>query len=105
MSKTELPRLRILQGCKPGLLDPTQPSRILRHPDSTLSFAVFNPLAATGSDSKAGTQEKPSSYARRIVVETLPGARIKHWRYVDEAELGPGVQEEGSWPRLVVVCG
>ena len=99
---------RILQGTTPGLLDPTQPARILRHPDSVLSFAVFDSLVATGRqpppNSPSAQSELP--HPRRIVVETNPASRLlSGWRFVEEAELGPGVQDEGTWPRLAIICG
>ncbi len=99
---------RILLGSTPGLLDATQPERILRHPGSILSFANFNPLTATGRvDIPSGPPPQtfhPPTTSGWIVVETIPGGGI-HWRAVPEADFAPGVNDEGVWPRLVSICG
>ncbi|RDX55157.1 hypothetical protein OH76DRAFT_1397538 [Lentinus brumalis] len=104
------PGPRQLQGSRPGLLDPTQPSRVLRYPNSTLSFAAFDPLAASGN-------AQPRKYApdadparpKRIVIETTPGNRVpSKWRFVPRARRAPGTPglgDEGVWPRLVMING
>ncbi len=104
------PGPRQLQGSRPGLLDPTQPSRVLRYPNSTLSFAAFDPLAASGN-------AQPRKYApdadparpKRIVIETTPGNRVpSKWRFVPRARRAPGMPglgDEGVWPRLVMING
>ncbi|KAI0706794.1 hypothetical protein C8T65DRAFT_651450 [Cerioporus squamosus] len=104
------PGPRLLQGCRPGLLDPTQPARILRYPNSTLSFAAFDPLVASGNaQPRKRTSDADSARPKRIVIETTPGNRVpSKWRFVPRARRAPGtpgLDDEGVWPRLVIVCG
>ncbi|KAI0728155.1 hypothetical protein C8Q72DRAFT_885671 [Fomitopsis betulina] len=102
------PHIRTIQGTTPGLLDPTQPARVHRISGSTLSFASFHPLTATPrtqSLENLSLNDEPSR-PKRIVVETTPGPQgTSSWRFVPRARLGPGVKDEGSWPRLVNICG
>ncbi|RPD68635.1 hypothetical protein L226DRAFT_495510 [Lentinus tigrinus ALCF2SS1-7] len=103
------PGPRQLQGSKPGLLDPTQPARILRHPNSTLCFAAFDPLAASGHAHPRKRTDADPARPKRIVIETTPGNRMpSRWRFVPRARRAPGTpgsEDEGVWPRLVIVCG
>ena len=104
------PGPRQLHGCKPGLLDPTQPARILRYPNSTLSFAAFDPLAASGNaHPRKRTPDADPARPKRIVIETTPGNRVpSKWRFVPRARRAPdtpGLEDEGVWPRLVMICG
>ena len=105
-NRTSVTLPRILQWSVPGLLDSSQPSRILRHPDATLAFAMFDPLAATGQESPAPIYpcDVPPGYPKRIVIETLPKMGTT-WRFVESAARAPGMSGEGSWPRLAMVCG
>ncbi|KAI0630394.1 hypothetical protein C8Q77DRAFT_1280452 [Trametes polyzona] len=98
---------RLLQGSKPGLLDPTQPERLLRVPGSTLSFASFDPLTAASGPSHARKRYDPEpARAKRIVIETPPGGRgTNRWRFVPRAPRAPGVEDEGVWPRRVLIDG
>jgi hypothetical protein len=41
---------RIIRGSKPGLINPTQPSRVLHSPDSKLFFASFDPRTALAGE-------------------------------------------------------
>lgn len=98
--------LRILCGTQPGLLDPSQPPRLLRFPDSKLSFASFDPKTALAEVpgvqqlNNFGTLAPP----KRIVIETTSkGASF--WRFVPRARLEEGAQGEGLWPRVIDVCG
>ncbi len=106
MSSRPISIPRVLLGSTPGLLDPPQRDRILRHPSSVLSFATFDPLTATGcvDVSNGGPTEPFHSAFRQIVIETIPGG-VPHWRAVPQANYAPGVVDEGTWPRLVSVCG
>lgn len=99
---TAQPHPRPLTGPHPGQLDQTQPLRVLRHPDASLSFAAFHPQAA--SNVPPYNPLDGSSNPKRIVVETHPGG-FSHWRFVPRARLAEGVSDEGSWPRLVDVLG
>src|SRR6266404_1697498 len=93
---------RSLSGPHPGQLDKTQPLRVLRHPDARLSFASFHPQ--TASNVPPYNPLEGTSHTKRIVIETHP-SRFSHWRFVPRAQLGEGVSDEGSWPRLVDVLG
>lgn len=98
--------LPTLRGTQTGLLDPSQPSRLLRFPDSNLSFASFDPKTALVEEptlqkhNNSGTLTPP----KRIVIETNPkGASF--WRFVPRAHLKEGAQDEGIWPRVIDICG
>ncbi|KAF9222556.1 hypothetical protein BS17DRAFT_880975 [Gyrodon lividus] len=99
-------KLITLRGTQPGLLDSSQPSRLLRFPDSRLSFASFDPKTAHVEEpdiQKHGTTETIAP-PKRIVIETTPkGASF--WRFVPRARLEEGAQDEGAWPRIVNICG
>ncbi|GBE81092.1 predicted protein [Sparassis crispa] len=107
---SQQPPPRPLFGTIPGLLDPSQPDRLLRVPDATLSFASFHPLAASRADN-ISNRRKPFSYdelspPKRIVIETIPGPNGGNlWRFVPRARLEHGVESEGSWPRTIEICG
>ncbi|KAI0775756.1 hypothetical protein BD413DRAFT_611234 [Trametes elegans] len=104
---SRMPAPRNIQGTKPGLLDPSQAQRLLRVPGSTLSFAAFDPLAASGSGSSAHKHyDSDPARPKRIVVEHAPGGRAQNrWRFVPRARRAPGVEDEGVWPRRVLICG
>ncbi len=96
-----------ISGSNPGLLDPTQPNRLLRVPGSTLSFAHFDPRTATAP--KAGDITKLSIHEelyrpKRIVLETTPTGGCS-WRFVPNARRDDGVPDEGEWPRQIELCG
>jgi len=97
---------KIISGTVPGKLDPTQPSRVLHHPNSTLSFAGYSPFTARTDYEQyeldpASREELLSG--RRIVVETSDlGECI--WRFVPRAHLLHGVNDEGVFPRPVHFC-
>ncbi|KAG1808170.1 uncharacterized protein BJ212DRAFT_1485119 [Suillus subaureus] len=99
---------RTIRGTQPGLLDPTQPSRLLRAPDSRLSFASFDPRTALAGEDipdlhklSIGEDLPPP---KRIVIETTPKG-TSFWRFVPKARLDGGVRDEGFWPRVVEICG
>lgn len=102
------PHIRTIQGTTAGLLDPTQPARLHRISGSTLSFASFHPLTATPRNQNLenlSLNDEPTR-PKRVVIETTPGPQgTSTWRFVPRARLGPGVNDEGSWPRLVNICG
>ncbi|KAK0241619.1 hypothetical protein EDD85DRAFT_926635 [Armillaria nabsnona] len=99
---------RILSGCRPGLLDPTQPQRLLRYSTSQISFASFNPLAATSQadlpDFRKLSLQEELYNAKRVVIETNASGE-SFWRFVPRAHLDEGVLDEGTWPRVVNLCG
>lgn len=100
------PNLRILRGTQPGLLDTSQPSRLLRFPDSKLSFASFDPKTALAEEPSVQTSNNPGNLVppKRIVIETTSkGASF--WRFVPRARLEEGAQNEGVWPRVIDICG
>ena len=98
--------LRILRGTQPGLLDPSQPSRLLRFPDSKLSFASFDPKTALPEESSSQKSNNSSTLAppKRIVIETTSKG-VSSWRFVPRARLEEGAQDEGVWPRAIDICG
>ncbi|KAG9316378.1 hypothetical protein JVU11DRAFT_2411 [Chiua virens] len=57
--------MRTLLGSQPGLLDPSQPPRLLRSPDSKLSFASFDPKTALAEN--PSTQKSNSSDASHLL--------------------------------------
>ncbi|KAF8161091.1 hypothetical protein B0H34DRAFT_788231 [Crassisporium funariophilum] len=99
--------LPIISGTIPGLVDRTQPSRVLRTPESTLSFAYFDPGTATSHDipdlDKLSLKDQLCR-PKRIVVETIPN-RGSSWRFVPNALLDHDANDEGQFPRIVNICG
>ncbi len=71
---------RILSGCRPGLLDPTQPQRLFRYSTSQISFASFNPLAATSQadlpDFRKLSLQEELYNAKRVVIEDQRFRRV-----------------------------
>lgn len=99
--------VRYLSGSQPGILDPTQPSRLLRCHDAKLSFAAFDPLTACcqASSSPSITPLNAEYYRpRRVVIETVPSGECT-WRFVPSAKRESGTTDEGLWPRVVDLCG
>ena len=99
---------RTIRGTQPGLLDPSQPSRLLRFPGSKLFFSSFDPKTARVDDKQLDIRGLNITDAlpppKRVVIETSPkGASF--WRFVPRAHLAQGVQDEGLWPRLIDICG
>ncbi|KAF5370851.1 hypothetical protein D9758_001797 [Tetrapyrgos nigripes] len=98
---------RKLIGPIPGILDPSQPQRLLRFPSSRLSFASFHPLTATSSaeaDFRKLSLGDEFHNAKRVVIETAPTGE-SYWRFVPKASRDEGVIDEGDWPRLIDLCG
>lgn len=93
-------QIPIIDGCIPGRLDPEQPRRILRHPDSKIFLIPYDPLTALGHDNP--TIEEVSS--QRIVVEMQPNGTTT-WKFVPNAGRALGVKDEGAWPRVINICG
>ncbi|KAF8906536.1 hypothetical protein CPB84DRAFT_1770028 [Gymnopilus junonius] len=97
-----------LSGTISGVLDPEQPSRLLRTPQSILSFASFDPEVALPHGlsrlSNLSLNDEGRCCAKRIVIETIPG-RGSFWRWVPTARKRDHVFDEGTFPRLVDVCG
>lgn len=104
---SRLPAPRQLHGTRPGIIDSSQPARLLRVPGSTLSFAVFDPLTAASSGTHARKRHDPEPVRpKRIVIETPPGGRgTGRWRFVPRARRAPGVEDEGVWPRRIIIDG
>jgi len=99
---------RTIRGSKPGLIDSTQPSRVLRSPDSQLSFASFDPRTALAGEDVPDLRKlsigEDLPPPKRIVIETTPKG-TSFWRFVPKARLEEGVRDEGFWPRVVEICG
>ncbi|KAH9485397.1 hypothetical protein JR316_0002305 [Psilocybe cubensis] len=103
----DVPFVPELMGSTPGVLDPTQASRLLRKPNSTLLFASFDPnIAVPYNISQLGSMSLNDNNCRpkRIVIETIPGVG-SFWRWVPRARLREHIQDEGGFPRMVRVCG
>ena len=103
--------VRQLTGTCPGVLDPTQPSRILQTQASVLSFASYEPRTATSEQIPdfsnlsldADHSELERCRPKRIVIETIPD-KGNFWRFVPNAIREQYVEEEGSFPRLIKIC-
>ena len=92
----------VLAGSAIGVLDQTQSSRILNSKTSRLSFATFHPCAGSAAGSAACCLLP--SYSDRIIVETLSdGSSV--WRPIPLAVGASSLSDEGSWPRLINLCG
>jgi hypothetical protein len=101
--------LKIVTGTVPGVLDPSQSSRILRHSSNILTFASFDPHTARGQSTfadigKLSLAEDSGSTARRVVIESTPSGKF-HWRFVPKANKEDGCIDEGTWPRIIDICG
>lgn len=96
-----------LRGSIPGLLDATQPSRLLRDPASKLYFASFDPFTARQDDGTHGLRNLSLTEQlyrpKRVVVEITPTGSF--WRFVPRATRDDGLRNEEHWPRLVDICG
>jgi hypothetical protein len=101
------PQARKLSGPAPGLFDRTQPRRVLRQANSQLNFASFDPQTAAPHMSLpnlANLTLKDELYRpKRIVIETSPSGQST-WRFVPKAQFEPGVENEGTWPRVIDYC-
>ncbi|KAJ6593910.1 hypothetical protein B0H19DRAFT_977069 [Mycena capillaripes] len=96
-----------ISGTTPGVLDSTQPQRLLRHPSSTLSFASFDPRVASadhGWDMRSLSLNEELYRPKRVVIETASSGDSS-WRFVPKARWDEGVIDEGAWPRVVELCG
>ena len=97
-----------LDGSEPGLLDNTQPSRLLRDPASKLYFASFDPFTAHQDDGAADRLRNLSLNEqlyrpKRVVVEITPTGSF--WRFVPRVTKDDGLKNEEHWPRLTDICG
>lgn len=104
---SQIPVTHSLFGTVPGVLDPTQPSRLLRFPGSTLSFASFHPFTASNVQEPQRTSngDEPCR-PKRIVIESVLGRDgFSTWRFVPRARREQGVEDEGVWPRVIEICG
>ncbi|KAJ7072322.1 hypothetical protein C8F01DRAFT_973331 [Mycena amicta] len=96
-----------ISGCVPGILDPDQRHRLLRRPSSTLSFASFDPRVASadhGLGMRALSLNEELYRPKRVVIETTCSGQ-SFWRFVPRARLDEGVEDEGTWPRVIDICG
>ena len=102
--------VRQLSGTCPGVLDPTQPSRILQSQASVLSFASYEPRTATSeqipdfSNLSLDADYPERCRPKRIVIETMPD-KGNFWRFVPNAIREQYVEDEGSFPRVIKICG
>ncbi|KAF9452400.1 hypothetical protein P691DRAFT_795093 [Macrolepiota fuliginosa MF-IS2] len=96
-----------ISGSQPGVFDRTQPSRLLRLHGAKLSFAAFDPLTAYAQDGLDLTKLDLNTELyrpKRVVIETAPSGECT-WRFVPSAKREEGVIDEGTWPRIVDLCG
>ena len=101
------PEIIELSGTEPGVLDPTQRNRILRSPESQLLFASFDPYIAIPQevvDLANLSLQDDSCRPKRIVIEIVPG-RGTFWRWIPSARKQADVENEGEFPRIVLICG
>ncbi|CCM01468.1 uncharacterized protein FIBRA_03522 [Fibroporia radiculosa] len=101
---------RTLSGTVPGLFDPSQSERLHHVPGSTITFASFHPLSASSQFDIGNIRNLSLNEElyrpKRIVIETFPGRDGgSFWRFVPRARRDPGVENEGSWPRVIDLCG
>jgi hypothetical protein len=96
-------QIPILSGTIVGLLDSQQATRLLSTPDSKLYFATFHPRTASASARKLSTQDELCSQ-KRVVIETLASGE-SFWRWVPRAKGVDAAGGEGSWPRVINICG
>ena len=100
--------IRSISGTVPGLLDPSQPSRILRNPIHKLSFASFDLTTAITSSDISDLLKLSIDYElcgpKRMVIETTVSGE-NFWSFVRNAKREEGCVDEGIWPRVVEICG
>jgi len=100
----------VISGNNPGLLDPSQRTRLMRSPDSVLTFASFDPHTAAAHESQETLEDRSNTIkqdlynSKRIVIETT-STGDQFWRFVPRARRDEGIEHEGQWPRLVELCG
>ncbi|KAJ3538013.1 hypothetical protein NM688_g6579 [Phlebia brevispora] len=90
-----------LSGTTVGQLDATQASRVLSVLEAKLSFASYDPYTAYADPPTLSAKDIPP---KRIVIETLPNGRST-WRWVPRAKGVESIADEGSWPRIIDICG
>jgi hypothetical protein len=93
----------VLMGPKPGLLDATQPGRLLLDSGSSLLFATLDPRLAHTSVVDSMSKNGKYKLSGRIMIETLANGNI-FWCFVPLSNLAIGLSDEGQWPRLVNHC-
>lgn len=101
-------RIAQISGSVPGVLDPGQPERLFRWPNSKLSFAAFDPRTASSGqgipDLRKLSLNEELYRPKRVVVETAPTGE-SYWRFVPSARKEDGVIDEGTWPKVIELCG
>jgi hypothetical protein len=104
-SSSAIPPLLI--GSIPGLLDPSQPARLLRNQYSQLLFASFHPQTASPDHDifnfKSLSLHDELYRPKRVVIEITPDGSF--WRFVPRARREEGDTDESLWPKLVDICG
>ena len=94
----------MLAGQDPGLLDSTQRARILSNTSSQLLFASYHPRAGASAYNNTNTADQGHPLSNRAVIEVLPDGNCL-WRLVPLAIGASSFLDEGSWPRLINICG
>ncbi|KAG5642222.1 hypothetical protein DXG03_003391 [Asterophora parasitica] len=97
-----------LSGSIPGVLDAGQVERLCHFSGSKLSFASFDPHTASSNRDVPGLDNLSLNEQlyrpKRVVIETAPSG-ASTWRFVPSARREDGVADEGTWPRVVDICG
>lgn len=88
----------------PLMVDSLQRRRILQDPASEFYLSTFHP-GMLSHDLNPRNFEAQISYPKRILVEVNPETRMSTWTYVPPAHVENGVVHEGTWPRLIDLCG
>jgi len=106
-SQPPLAEIIEVSGTEPGVLDSSQRDRILRSPQSQLLFASFDPYIAIPRElvdlAKLNLQDE-GCRPKRIVIEVVPN-RGTFWRWIPSARKQADVENEGEFPRIVLICG
>ncbi|KAF7315748.1 RING-type domain-containing protein [Mycena indigotica] len=76
-----------------------QRNRLLRRPSSTLSFASFDPRVAS-ADNGLGMRTLSLSEELYRPKRVVIGKLVVSWAHIED-----GVDDEGSFPRMVDICG
>lgn len=111
MTSPEAPLFPLVAGTLPGVIDSSQRERLLKSPSTVLCFATFDALTANSGCTEGDQTESRNSthrsslHSKRIVIETDVNTGICTWRFVPRAPSFPGSEDEGTWPRLVQLCG
>jgi hypothetical protein len=106
----QLNNIPVVDDSQPGILDPSQRSRLLRCATNHLLFATFDENTAHAilpDTDTAGRDKRASNLPKRRIVVEFDAATCRYtWRFVPSARVDTELKgDEGTWPRLVDFCG